>query len=95
MAEALVDAGHADQDDRQVLAVVLVAQEFERGGGEPFGLVDDRQLDPLVGVADVGAGDLADEALVLVDADAEPRLQMADFIHEVRGSSPSAGARAV
>lgn len=43
-AELLLQAGHADQDQGDVVAVVAIAQQFERGGTEPFGLVDDDQL---------------------------------------------------
>jgi hypothetical protein len=39
-AEPLLDPGHADQDEPDVVAVVAVSDQFERGGGEAFGLVD-------------------------------------------------------
>lgn len=54
-----------------MLAVVLVAEEFERGRGEPFGLVDDEQFDPFGGVADYDVRDLADEAPVLCEEDVD------------------------
>ncbi len=41
VAEALVDAGHTDQDDREVGAVVFVAEQLKRGGGESLSFVDD------------------------------------------------------
>lgn len=43
--EALVDAGHADEDHREVGAVVLVAKLFKGGGSESFGFVDDQKFD--------------------------------------------------
>lgn len=45
VAEAFVDAGHADEDHREVGTVVLVPEQLEGGGREPFGFVDDQQLD--------------------------------------------------
>lgn len=50
MAKPLVNARHADEDDRQVVAVVFITEEFECGRGQSFGFIDDEQLDPLVGV---------------------------------------------
>lgn len=44
MTEPLVNAGHADQDHREVGAVVLVAERLKSGGSQPFGFVDDEQL---------------------------------------------------
>lgn len=45
MPESLVDVGHADQYHRDVRAVVFGAEQFECGGGEAFGFIDDEQLD--------------------------------------------------
>ena len=45
VAESLVDAGHADEDDPEMGAVVVVAEEFQRGWGEAFGFIDDEQFD--------------------------------------------------
>lgn len=74
MPEALIDAGHANENDRQLVAIMVIAEEFERGRSQAFGFVDDQQLDPPGHVTDVSAGDLADAALVLVDADPDPDL---------------------
>lgn len=43
MAELLLQAGHADQDQGDVVAVVAIAQQFQSGGTQSFGLVDDDQ----------------------------------------------------
>ena len=42
--EALFDAGHADEDQAEAAAVVVVAELLERGDFQPVGLVDDEQL---------------------------------------------------
>ena len=41
VAESLVDAGHADEDHREVFAVVSVAEEFKGSGVESLCFVDD------------------------------------------------------
>ncbi len=83
--ESLVDAGHADQDDRGVLTVVPVSEDFQGRGREAFGLVDDEQLDPLAHVvAAVSPRNFAGGAQVLIDADAQPGLQVVDLMDELR-----------
>ena len=42
--EAFLDAGHADEDHRQVGSVVFVTEEFEGCRVEAFGFIDDEQL---------------------------------------------------
>ncbi|WP_433491203.1 hypothetical protein [Nocardia grenadensis] len=37
-------AGHADEQQAVVAAVVLVAQVLDRGGGQSFGFVDDDEF---------------------------------------------------
>jgi hypothetical protein len=91
VAEALVDAWHADKNDRDLGPVVFVPEKFQDGRGESFGFVDDQQFDPFVGVAHTGAGDLASEALVFVCADPEPDLQVLDVVHEVLWSGEYLG----
>ncbi len=39
------DAGHADEHQAGAGAVELVPEIFQRGGGQPFGFVDDEELD--------------------------------------------------
>ncbi len=72
-AHALFDAGHADQDEADISAVKLIAQMFQGRVGQPFGLIDDDQLNlSAPGVYDFDAfGRLA-----LIDAglDAAPKL---------------------
>ena len=46
--EAFFDAGHADEDQAVGVAVVFVAQHFQRAGGQPFGFVDDEQFGVVV-----------------------------------------------
>ncbi len=82
VAKALIDAGHADEDDRKVIAVAPIAQELERSGREAFRLVDDQQLDPAAGVA-AGTGDLPDRALMVLDPDAEVHRPAVELPHEV------------
>ena len=41
----MVDAGHADEDHGEVIAVVSVAEQLERSRCESFGFVDDEQVD--------------------------------------------------
>jgi hypothetical protein len=79
--EAPVDAGHADQDDRQVMAVVAIAEDLENGWREAFGFVDDEELAPFVGVvAIMSSGDLPDETTLRdvqapeTPADGTPRI---------------------
>jgi predicted transcriptional regulator len=43
--EAFLEAGHADQDDGDRVAIEEVAQLLEAGGLEAVGFVDDDQLD--------------------------------------------------
>ena len=42
--EAFLDAGHANEDDAHVVAVVLVADLLEARALEPVGFVDDQEL---------------------------------------------------
>lgn len=42
--EAFFNAGHADEDDAHVVAVVEIADLFEAGGFEAAGFVDDKQF---------------------------------------------------
>ncbi len=45
VAETLVDTGHADEDNGDAGAVVVVSDELEPGGVRPFGFIDDEQFD--------------------------------------------------
>lgn len=45
VAELLFNTWHADEDERDVGAVVLVAKVFEGVCGEAFGLIDDDEFD--------------------------------------------------
>lgn len=49
MAELHLQAGQADQDQGNVVAVGAVSQQFQRGGSEAFGLIDDDQLHVVLG----------------------------------------------
>ena len=72
MPESLVDTGHADEDDRKVGAVVVVAKEFQCGRGEAFGFVDDEQFHQLGdSVHDARCRRLV-AAEVFLDAGADP-----------------------
>ncbi len=72
-AHAFFDAGHADQDQSDLGAVELFAQMFQSRVGQPFGLIDDDQLDLCV----PGSHEFAFlRRVALVDAghDAAPQL---------------------
>jgi hypothetical protein len=47
--ESLVDSGHADEDHREVFAVVSAAEQLESRGCESFGFVDDEEFDEVRG----------------------------------------------
>ncbi|HOQ54095.1 MAG TPA: hypothetical protein PLF56_10845, partial [Micropruina sp.] len=58
-----------------------VAEQFQGGGGQPFGFINDQQLDPAGCVAGAGIGDFTDGSLMIVNADAEaddPMVDVAD-----------------
>ena len=74
---------HADQDHGELGGVVAVAKQFERGRGESFGFVDDEELNPAGGVAGMGAGVLADAALVFVDVDAQAGDSVVDVAEQL------------
>lgn len=42
--ETLIDAGHADEDDGDIGAVMDITQELQRGGCEPLGFVNDQEF---------------------------------------------------
>lgn len=82
VAELLLQAGHADQDQGDVVAVVAIAQQLQRGGAEPFGLIDDDQLHvvPAVPSAPRLRGDLTDCLQMLLDADIGAGDRLVEFI---------------
>ena len=46
-AELLFDTGHTDQDQRDVVAIVAVAEDFQTGRVQAFGFVDDDESNVL------------------------------------------------
>ena len=48
VAELLLQAGHPDEDQGDAVAVVAVTKQFECGGAEAFGLIDDDELDEVL-----------------------------------------------
>ncbi len=52
--QAFFDAGHADEDQPQIAAVVAVADLLKGAGGEPFGLIDDDEFGVEAGAVEVG-----------------------------------------
>jgi hypothetical protein len=84
VTKSFVDAGHADQDHGEVGAVVLVAEQFQGGGGEPFGFVDDQQLDEAGDVLPPDYFRFGHEgAEVFLGADPDFDLPVIDVVHEV------------
>lgn len=71
--EGLLDAGHPDEQQPVITAVVLVAQVFYRGRGQAFGFVDDEQFD-VVGHPPLGSAGVD----VLVDADIHPVVELSE-----------------
>ena len=45
MGHALFDAGHADEDESHVISIKDVPQVFDGGVFQPFGFINDDQLD--------------------------------------------------
>lgn len=82
MAEALVEAGHADEDDGDAGAVVEIAQHLQRGGGEPFGLVDNDQLD----AAGAGWGEGLPIVEMLGDEQVDVVVEALELAGEVAGA---------
>ncbi|NLU81387.1 hypothetical protein [Rhodococcus sp. HNM0569] len=72
--EALFDAGHADEDQPVLAAVLFVAEHLEGTGGQAFGCVDDAELDTVAAgrgvglLADADAGTGGDPGEVFTDA---------------------------
>ena len=85
MAEPLVDAGHADQDEGEVCAVVAVTEHLERHWGEPFGFVDDEEFYVHGAAPDVGSVNLAGRQLVFPDADVDSAVPVIDIPHHLFG----------
>ena len=44
VAEALIDSGHPDENDRDVFLIVAISEHFKRSSGQSFCLVDDEQF---------------------------------------------------
>jgi hypothetical protein len=66
--QSFLDAGHADEEQPEVLAVEAVAEVFQGRRGQAVGFVDDDQFDVLVR----GPASRADAVVqVLVDADVD------------------------
>ncbi|WP_435592759.1 hypothetical protein [Nocardia sp. bgisy118] len=68
--EGLLDAGHADEQQPVIPAVVAVTQVFD-GVGRAFGLVDDDQLDVVDRLVYAPAG-----GYMLVDADVDAAVEL-------------------
>ncbi|GAA3614066.1 hypothetical protein GCM10022223_32870 [Kineosporia mesophila] len=72
--QAFFDAGHADQDQAEVVPVEPVAQVFQGRGGKTFGFVDDQKFD-VIESAPGGRAGLAVNVLVDADVDAAGELR--------------------
>ena len=87
--QPFLDAGHADQEQPVAAPVEAVAQVLQRGRGEPFGLVDDEELDP------VGRGGVADRWFtasdVLVDAGLDAAGEQGQVVVELAQGRGGAG----
>ena len=83
-----VGAGHADQDDAEVVAVEEVAELFETVGLEPVGLVDDEQF----GAAGVLGVPLEFRVVVRsvqsFDVGGQPPDAALDFVEQLAGGDP-------
>lgn len=82
VAELLLQTGHADQDEGDVVAVVAVSQQFQCGGAEAFGLIDDDQLHVVPAVAPPARlwRDLPGRREVLLDADVGAGDDLVEFV---------------
>lgn len=84
MAETLVDTRHADENNGDVRAVVVVSDELEPGGGKAFGFIDDEQFNPPCHVGGA-AGDLAYGASMVIDAEPDTDLPAVYLLYEFAG----------
>jgi hypothetical protein len=87
--EAFLEAGHADQDQSDPVAVEEVAQRLERGGLDAVGFVDDEQLD--VGAFGRVAEELARRVQVLVDGVVQPASELLDLVVDPAWGDPDGG----
>ena len=78
--QALLDAGHADEQQPEVLAVEAVTQVLQRRRGQAFGLVDDQEFHV---VRQAGSEHLLVALLVLVDARVDPGGQGGQLVVEL------------
>lgn len=91
VAEPLVDAGHANEDHREVFTVVAVAEQLERSRCEPFGFVDDEQIHEVRHADRRGGRFGLTRAEVFVGADLDLCLPAVDVVHEIFGSAEDLG----
>lgn len=82
----MVDAGHADEDDRDVFSIMSVTKDLEGGRGESFGFIDDEEFYPSPGImAHDGSCPFADRSKVFVDAVPQSPLDAIDVVEELGG----------
>lgn len=86
VAETLVDAGHANEDDRDVFSIMSVTKNLEGGRGESLGFIDDEELYPSPRImSHDGACHFADRAKMFIDAVPQSPLDAVDVAQELGG----------
>ena len=78
-AELFFEARHANQDQGDLVSVISVSEEFDGGGAEPLGFVDDDQFHD----GEVASFSwLAHRCQVLLDADTDSGEHLVAFLFE-------------